>query len=448
MSQNPPNDMMAAFLQHLRDSEQRREDAERKREERHDQFQAQLIALLQRQQPPTPAAPPPRAVATPISAFPATSPALDLYAMHTRDMKDDLFRTGGLATQRTLDFGGVPVGSASAAIDSSPSRPSQTSLPEAATAVTASDAARSKALRGLKLPTREKFLGKTLEERKGARLWLQGTLNWMRLHVSDQDEETQVAVFANFLDGEALRWFTAYQSRIQAMGKTVTLAEVMRGFIEKMEGAQALVLLQQEFSSLTMGKGRCRDLYATESEFDYYVLILYPGATENVQADAMLGLQYSNVIRRGDNDLWEEAIRQAPVTLQQWKLAVQTAYTIRLTKQQGRLGTPARVNNLGGRSSENGKQSETEKESEGEEEQSAALQYANTSGPGRQGKRSGVGHPERRGVELTVEEESKLKAARRCLDCYTVGHRWRNCRRAKDKLPQRRPNVEELAGKV
>ena len=88
---------------------------------------------------------------------------------------------------------------------------------------------------------------------------------------------------------------------------------------------------------LVYGQGECKDLSATDSEFDRLAEELYPGWETQEAARRLLAVRYADIIRRGDIVLWEKAMDLQPNTVNEWKAAAQTAYAI-LEKKKAALG--------------------------------------------------------------------------------------------------------------
>jgi hypothetical protein len=303
------------------------------------------------------------------------------------------------------------------------------------------------------LPKPDKFAGADVKERTTARTWVQSVLNWIELTVPDRTDSQQVRVFSTFLSGDALRWFEQQRALYSTTQLPLTLSKVVDLFIQRMQADDALAHMTTEFLSLTLGQSSdCKDLHAAEAAFDSRALVLYPGAALTADGDAMLAGLYGQVIKRGDQELWEEALRYVPRTLAQWKAAVQQAHTIREARKVGRQapsrphwpawrqqgGQPAVRANQASAAAAAGAPGQ-EDETPGENA-TASAQFAGVSG-----KSPPSSHRTRRGCkQLTDEQFKQLKDADRCLDCYGKGHKWWKCTVAKEKLPIRGPNAEEL----
>jgi hypothetical protein len=334
--------------------------------------------------------------------------------------------------QRSLHFGPATV----------PAQPSGSSAVAAVPTATA-----AAPIKGLPKP--DKFAGADVRERASARIWVQSICNWMELSVPDRSDADQVRVFATFLSGDALRWFEQQRALYAAQRQPLLLATVVDLFIRRMQADDALAALTAEFFNLTLWvSSDCSDLHATEAAFDSRAMVLYPDTALTVGGDSMLAGMYGQVIQRGDRGLWEDALRHSPRTLEEWKAAVQLAYTFREAKKVGRQ-TSSRPPYSGWRqqggeqsvranqaSAASGKQEADAAETPGE---SAAVsaQFAVAGG--------GKPHAQRRGFkQLSDEQFKRLKAAQRCLDCYGKGHRWWKCPVVTERLPGRAPSAEEL----
>jgi hypothetical protein len=312
-------------------------------------------------------------------------------------------------------------------------------------------------LRGLKLPTPTPFSGLDSKERAGSRNWLDRAINWMRLTVADETEDTQIGVFGTLLDKDAYAWFTVEKQRAEASGTASTLQYLFDKFLDMYAGGQSLMLLQTEFYNLEYKKGRCRDLASTQTEFDQYIYLL--GIQKD---DKQLGFLYGEVIKRGDLELWAEAARTRPKGLEEWKAAVQTSFTIDSNEKAARKTAAAassrrassfysntshqqsvranRVQVEGGEEPGRDSEGDTWERVEGQQEAKAAAQAAVVSGP------------RRRGVNLTSDQMNGLRKAGRCFTCYKKQekmddgryHTSRNCPTSNRDLPHRPPSAEEL----
>ena len=181
--------------------------------------------------------------------------------------------------------------------------------------------------RPLKGKEPEKF-GGSEQERVSARRWLRTARNWLKLAARGEDEEATLDMFATLLKDAAADWFYHLQETAERKGRELTVDTVFNEFVLKVEGGVSRVLLQQELDGLTYRKGKCKDIYATDAEFDRLVGMLYPDMENDSQAMPLLGKVYSDIFQRSDLALWAEAVRLAPTTVDEWKVAIQRAHTM------------------------------------------------------------------------------------------------------------------------
>ena len=275
------------------------------------------------------------------------------------------------------------------------------------------------------------------------------------------------------LDGSALTWFMNLQTRAERESRELTLQQVFDAFVKTYEGGLSQRLGEQELNSLTYLKGRCKDLNATDNEFDRLAQELYPGAEESPAAVALLARCYSEIIRRGDEALWEKAMDAQPHTVDEWKAAVQNAYTIMEAKaaatrySRGRRdfrpsfsstsssstnpsrGVSVRVNRMQGEAEGDQEESEAWERREGEaephEEQLQQLHARKGGGRSKSTAKSSAETGQRRwGAHLSYDERTQLMRAGKCWTCCQPGHMASACpKQGKDGYP-RKPTEEEL----
>jgi hypothetical protein len=340
--------------------------------------------------------------------------------------------------------------------------------------------------RPLKGKEPEKF-GGSEQERVSARRWLRTARNWLKLAARGEDEGAVVDMFATLLKDAAGDWFYHLQETAERKGRELTLQTVFDEFVLKFEGGVSRVLLQQELDGLTYRRGKCKDIYATDAEFDRLVGMLYPDVEDNSQSMPLLGKVYSDIFRRGDLMLWAEAVRLAPTTVDEWKVAVQRAHTMLqiiagATGQVGRGGsfgsrsfsylpspsssssgssssalsrTPTvSVHEMQGRSAKDEEKAESwtwgrqeeEEESQSEQLQQVAVrQGPKTSGSAGNNQRGAGGEPRRRlGNHLTPEERADLFKVGRCWNCCEKGHVAIKCPSLDKPGFPRKPRAEHL----
>lgn len=309
-----------------------------------------------------------------------------------------------------------------------------------------------------RVPEPVKF-GGTSKERTGARTWLQSARNWLALSAEGESDAIRVMMFATLLQGSAVTWFMNLQTRTEREGGVLTLQGVFNAFVKTYEGGLSQRLGEQRLNSLVYGKGSCHDLNATENEFDRLAQELYPGAEDSPAAIALLAHTYSEIIRKGNEELWEKAMDSQPKTVDEWKAAVQNAYTVMETKRashgKGRgdrtdmrtsFGSTSASTNRGGvtvrvqQMEDRGEShAETRERQEGEgEENEEELQRAEV-------RRNQPNPSSRRlGSHLTYDQRTQLMKAGKCWICYQKGHMASECpQKGKAGYP-RKPTAEEL----
>ena len=190
--------------------------------------------------------------------------------------------------------------------------------------------------RNVKVPEPEKFGGST-KDKAQARGWLLAVKRWLELTTAGDTDHFRVLMFATLLKDSALSWFNNMQTRADAKRAELTLQQVFDKFVETYEGSVTVKMSEGKLNTLVYGKGECKDLAATDSEFDRLTQEVYPGWEDQLVARQMLGETYSGIIQRGDIVLWEKAMDLQPTTVDEWKAAVQTAYSI-LEKKKAALG--------------------------------------------------------------------------------------------------------------
>jgi hypothetical protein len=342
--------------------------------------------------------------------------------------------------------------------------------------------------RPLKGKEPEKF-GGSEHERVGARRWLRTARNWLKLAARGEDEATMVDMFATLLKDAAGDWFYHLQEAAERRGEELALQFVFEQFVLKFEGGVSRVLLQQELDNLVYRRGKCKDIYATDAEFDRLVGMLYPDLEDDAQSMPLLAKVYSDIFRRGDVDLWTEALRMQPETVNQWKVAIQKAYTLlqilaTAPRAMGRGGygggrpyssspSPssssgtfasmphrnpgASVNEMQGRTVGDEEKGETYtwERKEGEEEQppysEQLQQVAVKRGPAKApasaptGQRGQGGEPFRRfGDHLSAQERAALVNVGRCFNCSEKGHVARRCPSLDKPGFPKKPRAEQL----
>jgi hypothetical protein len=300
--------------------------------------------------------------------------------------------------------------------------------------------------------------------------WAERWDAYFDMHLGAEDHSGTLNVVRAQLNGTAAKWLQKKLDELAKLQKSGSLDaspiewdELKNEFIEAFEGTEYRILKKIELEKLRLGRGDCRTVMDLNTRFDDLARRLYKSGTDLSTVDLYLADLYSDVIRRSDLDLWIRAQAVTiPKTLEGWKKATADAWgtregvkrqleligksdTLLRSERPWRHGSgfdnhksAAQVNEL---AAEDGEGVIREGQEGEEDRQSGTLANIRTGG---RATISPVLHQERRGVKLTEGEVAKLRAANRCLDCYKPNHRWNKCRQAKDQLPNRRPNEEEL----
>ena len=134
----------------------------------------------------------------------------------------------------------------------------------------------------------------------------------MELTADGESERTLILLFSNVLKEGALLWYHNVRNRAESEGRVLTLQDYFDDFVKTYEGALSQLTAQQQLKSLVYKKDPCRDLTATDNEFDKLAMRLYPGAQTSEAAISLLASLYSDTIRRGDIELWEKAMDAQP----------------------------------------------------------------------------------------------------------------------------------------
>jgi hypothetical protein len=129
---------------------------------------------------------------------------------------------------------------------------------------------------------------------------------------------------------------------MERVGTTVTLQQVFDAFLLHFDGGRTKQLVQHEYNKLVFGKGACKDLPSTDTEFDRLVGLLFPGAELTEAGNAMLANKYSEILREGNMELWEKTLEKNPHTLAEWKAEAQTAFTVMEIKAKAAKQNPPR----------------------------------------------------------------------------------------------------------
>jgi hypothetical protein len=234
-------------------------------------------------------------------------------------------------------------------------------------------------------------------------------------------------------------------------GIQLTVQDVRKEFLLKYVGGTTYMMRQQQLSSLVYGKGKCLDVISTQTEFERLSSSLFPGASLNPYADQLLAMAFADVYKRGDFQLWEKAVEMGPVTLDEWKTAIQEASIIRQTVVEGRRAiqrtvtrssAPSRFQSSALRvhQMDVGETHEEKERQEGEgevpKEGSLSMNKVGGKNPTSNSKPK-----EGRKRFFSWVLLQKFKKRGQCFHCYKIGHVSGDC--PDSSLPGREPTEEE-----
>ena len=313
--------------------------------------------------------------------------------------------------------------------------------------------------RNLKVPVPKLFAG-TMKERASADTWLHSVAGWLRLAAPGESDEVLILLFATVLDISPKKWLMNFQHRAEAAGRQLTLQDVFDEFVLTYFGGLSQKMAEQQLNSLVYGKGECKDLAATDSEFDRLAQQLYPGSEDSPAAIALLARIYSETIRKGDDELWEKAMDAQPSTVDEWKAAVQNAYIVietkkahqsraRADRQEVRTSFYSRSSPSTSTSTsvqvkkvehdEASDERQAPKDPKDEEE----LQKTEVRGHLRSGSRS-TSTSGGLGSHLTHKQRMRLKDLDKCWICLEKAHRSFECEKKGKPGYPRNPTAEDL----
>jgi hypothetical protein len=311
--------------------------------------------------------------------------------------------------------------------------------------------------RSRKVPAPEKFKG-TAQERSTADTWLDSANDWLSLTAEGESEEVLIMMFGTVLEGSAKKWLGNLRKRAERERKQLTLQEVFDAFVRTYAGGLSQKMAEQKLATLVYGKGDCKDLNATDNEFDRLAQELYPGAEDSPAAISLLARIYSDTIRRGDEELWEKAMDAQPSTVDEWKAAAQNAYLVIETKKahqsRSRADRQEVRSTFHSRSSPSTSTSTSvqvkkvehdeasrDKPAQEEPRDEEELQKTEVRGTPRSGSRP---MSERLGSHLTFKQRAQLTELGKCWICLEKGHRSFECEKKGKSGYPRKPTAEDL----
>ena len=311
-----------------------------------------------------------------------------------------------------------------------------------------------------------KFSGNTEAEKDMVEHWVNTATNYLNGvfgSLSDECPQERMQFIMNLLNEPASTYVTA----MCTSQPNITWEEMRQGFIDHIRGGrEARALWKQKMQSLTLGKGKCKDLLALDSEFERLRLKLYPTSSLDVAMNERLGDDYKHAIRRGHPELYREMLRiialsgDAP-TLMDWKAAATRAHEIIQARQEDTRGAHT-VHQQGGGGGQqqrggwnhkpwhrSGSSSVNEMNStrgDGDESEQGVSEEGQAEGASAQqmqGRRPP--YPPRPRL-LTDDEHRRVVELRLCFQCYKKGHRIGDPACKEAGKPKRKPTAEELKG--
>jgi hypothetical protein len=320
--------------------------------------------------------------------------------------------------------------------------------------------AESELIKGTKPP--EVFTGDEPSERIKVRQWILQINNWINLFIGkDRDGSTQelrMETIATRLSGGALIWYETERARAELEGRVLRWDEITPRFIERFEGQDNILLYEQELELLTYRRGKCKDLYKLETEFDRLRLLLYPNSEGNSDLDRILGNMYGQAILRGDRALHTKMLELGlPRSLLEWKTLAQRAVVLRQHTYYANnaSNTPRPYSSSGGYNSGDRSSSQQptvnnttvthnggDEPEEGQEGQTDSRVSVQNTSANRPKLPRGWRDANNKHIAFTDTELSALSKNRRCFICYSKDHRG-FCPNF-DNRPRRKPNAEEL----
>ena len=220
-------------------------------------------------------------------------------------------------------------------------------------------------------------------------------------------------------------------------------------------GRESRTLHLEQMKALVYGKGKCKDLLSLEREFERLRVKLYPSSSTSPEMNEVVGRWYSEIIERGDVDLYAEMLRgigakQQP-TLSDWKTAAVNALRIReilapsrrasqlagrgrdFYRSQGQARTSTTsVNAVDGGEDEEGQGETTDLDGEAAQIEGRPKSSRPSRPPGKAGFR------------LPDEVYRRVMEKKLCLQCYRPGHRIGEAACKEKGQNKRMPTEQEL----
>jgi hypothetical protein len=324
-----------------------------------------------------------------------------------------------------------------------------------------------------KIPAPDKFKGDSNDDKDKVEAWCTQLTNYLDgqfygIPREDVKAERMTHVLG-LLDKPASTWVNNMYSEEKDHSWEQDIMPLFINIVR--DGRDTPAALKQRMESLAYGRGKCRDILSFNQEFETLRVKLYPTSSTDVAMSRVMADAYGNAIRRGDSELYVEALRFLTIAgglnpnqqpeLSEWKAAAAEAARIRGVQREAQRSIQLTSGGRGGwraqpdRAAVNQLQqtnpaarSETElltsERQEGEQEPADGPgdAQANAAGVRRQGEPDSR---QQRPRFLAEDEMKKLMAAGRCFKCYGKGHRASDATcPGKGKPNLRRPTAEEL----
>jgi hypothetical protein len=225
-------------------------------------------------------------------------------------------------------------------------------------------------------------------------------------------------------------------------GFKLTVQDLSDEFLLRFAGGTTHMHRQQQLSSLVYGKGKCLDVISTQTEFERLSFSLFPGASLNPDANQLLAMAFAEIYKRGDFNLWEKAVEMRPVTLDDWKSAIQQAFIIRQTVVEGRKAIQRTSTTQSHSSVARIHQMDVDTTDDGGERKEGEVEVNRMGGNPMRKVTSIPKSKEGRKRWFTWAQMQKFRKRGQCFHCYQLNHRASECP-DKDK-PAREPTEEEL----
>ena len=312
-----------------------------------------------------------------------------------------------------------------------------------------------------KISPPSKFSGATDADKEGVEQWVNKASNYLNGifgGVEGEYPEQRLQFIMNLLEGPAAIWLNATHDA----NPTATWEELRGLFVEHVRGSrESRELWLQLWRTMQYGKGKCKTLLQLESVFDDLRVKLYPKSGADKDMNSMVAEHYGEVIRRGDVELWKEAMRLLPAdhapTLAEWKGAVGKADSI-LHRQSIGAGTGISTHHQGGGGGGGGQQW---RQKQGGRPYSSSVNETNTSTAEEDDGERGEGQPPsasaqqlqgrrapftpRKSTRWLTEAEYRVVVDKQlCFHCYKPGHRIGDAACKDAAKPRRKPTAEEL----